>query len=64
MPTDAADVCSWGKTGSDRRIGKPTRLTHMRREAFVSQLNYLWIDALFRGASGAAGVIANVTHAV
>jgi len=28
MPTDAADVCSWGNTGSDRRIGKPTRLTH------------------------------------
>jgi hypothetical protein len=30
MPTDAADVCSWGKTGSDRRIGKPTRLTQSR----------------------------------
>jgi hypothetical protein len=27
MPTDAADVCSWGKTGIDRRIGNPTRMT-------------------------------------
>jgi hypothetical protein len=27
MPTDAANVCSWGKIGSDRRIGKPTLMT-------------------------------------
>jgi hypothetical protein len=27
MPTGAAHVCSWGKTGSHQRIVKPTRLT-------------------------------------
>jgi hypothetical protein len=27
MPADAADVCSWGKGGSDRRTVKLTRLT-------------------------------------
>jgi hypothetical protein len=27
MPTDAADVCSWGKTGSERRTVEVTRLT-------------------------------------
>jgi len=27
MPTDTADVCSQGKTGSDRRAVKVTRLT-------------------------------------
>jgi hypothetical protein len=26
MPTGAADVCSWGKNGSDRRTVKPTSL--------------------------------------
>ena len=52
--------------GINQDIPAPAKLPMQASYAcFVNMIgNYLWIIGLLGGASGAAGVIANVTHAV
>ena len=44
MPTGAADVCSKGETGSDRRAVKAALLTQNGHRETPSHLAFLWPD--------------------